>query len=80
MSILLAISDWLLLTSLALIVIFGIEDGFKLTDWLSVALFVFALPVYLLIKIILTIEEAVDRRKRRKRREQLRKKSEEKVE
>ena len=68
------ILSWLLLTSLILIIIFGIEDRFKADDWVAAALFIFAFPVYVVVRISLSIKRAVDEKKRRKKLEQLQEK------
>lgn len=71
------ILGWLLLMSLTLIIIFGIEDGFSFEDWIAAILFIFAFPVWVIAKVIFKINSIIAENKRRKR---LKKRGDEEVE
>lgn len=49
------ILGWLLLMSLILIVIFGIEDRFSSEEWIASILFIFAFPIWVITKVIFKI-------------------------
>ena len=57
---------YLLLMSLMVIIIIGIEDGFCVRTWVFTMLFIFAFPIWLTIEIIITIKSIIDETKRRK--------------
>ena len=61
------ILSWLLLMSLTLIIIFGIEDRFSADEWVSSILFIFAFPIWVITKIIFKIKSIIAEIKRRKR-------------
>ena len=61
------ILSWLLLMSLTLIIIFGIEDGFRTEEWIASILFIFAFPIWLITKVIFKIKNLIEENKRRKR-------------
>ena len=61
------ILGWLLLMSLTLIIIFGIEDRFSFEDWIAVILFIFAFPIWVIAKGIFKIQSIIAENKRRKR-------------
>lgn len=65
------ILSWLLLMSLTLIIIFGIEDRFSADEWVSSILFIFAFPIWVIIKIIFKIKSIIAEIKRRKRLKEL---------
>ena len=65
------ILSWLLLMSLTLIIIFGIEDRFSADEWVSSILFIFAFPIWAITKIIFKIKSIIAEIKRRKRLEEL---------
>ena len=60
------ILGWLLLMSLTLIIIFGIEDGFRSEEWICLTLFIFAFPMWVITKVIFKIKSIVAKNKRRK--------------
>lgn len=66
------ILSWLLLMSLTLIIIFGIEDRFSAEEWTASILFIFAFPIWVITKIIFKIKSVIARNKRRKRFKELR--------
>ena len=61
------ILGWLLLMSLTLIIIFGIEDRFSFEDWISAILFIFVFPIWVIAKVIFKIKSIIAENKRRKR-------------
>lgn len=61
------ILSWLLLMSLNLIIIFGIEDRFSAEEWIASILFIFAFPIWVITKIIFKIKSVIAKIKRRKR-------------
>lgn len=60
------ILGWLLLMSLTLIIIFGIEDGFSSEKWICLILFIFAFPIWVIAKVIFKIKSIIAENKRRK--------------
>lgn len=68
------ILSWLLLMSLTLIIIFGIEDMFSAEEWVASILFIFAFPIWIITKIIFKIKSILAEIKRRKRLKELREK------
>lgn len=58
---------WLLLMSLTLIIIFGIEDRFSSEEWIASTLFIFAFPIWVITKVIFKIKSIIAENKRRKR-------------
>lgn len=70
------ILSWLLLMSLTLIIIFGIEDRFSAEEWLASILFIFAFPIWVITKIIFKIKSVIERNKRRKKLKELREEQE----
>ena len=61
------ILGWLLLMSLTLIIIFGIEDRFSFEEWIATILFIFAFPVWVIVKVIFKINSIIAKNKRRER-------------
>lgn len=61
------ILGWLLLMSLTLIIIFGIEDRFSSEEWIASILFIFAFPIWVITKVIFKIKSIIAENKRRKR-------------
>lgn len=61
------ILGWLLLMSLTLIIIFGIEDRFSFEEWIAAILFIFAFPVWVIVKVIFKINSIIAKNKRRER-------------
>lgn len=61
------ILGWLLLMSLTLIIIFGIEDRFSFEEWIATILFIFAFPVWVIVKVIFKINSIIVKNKRRER-------------
>ena len=47
----------LLLLSLIVIVIIGIDDKWRTVDWVATLLFIFLFPVWLVIRIIMTLKQ-----------------------
>ena len=47
----------LLLLSLIVIIMIGIDDKWHTVDWAATLLFIFLLPVWLVIKIIITLKQ-----------------------
>lgn len=68
------ILGWLLLMSLTLIVIFGIEDRFSSEEWIASILFIFAFPIWVITKVIFKIKSIIAENKRRKRLKELQEK------
>ncbi len=68
------ILSWLLLMSLTLIIIFGIEDRFSAEEWVASILFIFAFPIWIITKIIFKIKSTLAEIKRRKRLKELQEK------
>lgn len=68
------ILSWLLLMSLTLIIIFGIEDRFSAEEWVASILFIFAFPIWVITKIIFKINSVIARNKRCKRLKELQEK------
>ncbi len=61
------ILGWLLLMSLTLIIIFGIEDRFSSEEWIASILFIFAFPIWVITKVIFKIKSIIAENKRHKR-------------
>ena len=68
------ILGWLLLMSLILIIIFGIEDRFKIDEWICSLLFILLFPIWMIIKVIFKIKNLIEENKRRKRLKKLQEK------
>lgn len=67
MLIVVIILGWLLLMSLILIIIFGIEDRFSVEEWIAAILFIFAFPTWVIAKVIFKIKSIIAENKKRKR-------------
>lgn len=68
------ILGWLLLMSLTLIIIFGIEDRFSSEEWIASILFIFAFPIWVITKVIFKIKSIIAENKRCKRLKELQEK------
>lgn len=65
------ILGWLLLMSLTLIILFGIEYRFSFEEWIASILFIFAFPIWVITKVIFKIKSIIAENKRRKRLKEL---------
>lgn len=61
------ILSYLLFMSLIYIIIIGIEDRFKADEWIALLLFIFAFPVFVIVKLIFVTKSFIAEKKRRKR-------------
>ena len=65
------ILSWLLLMSLTLIIIFGIEYRFSAEEWVALILFIFAFPIWVITKNIFKIKSIIAKIKRGKKLKEL---------
>ena len=61
----------LLFFALTFIIVFGIDEGWHFDEWLATFLFVFLPPMWLIVKLVVTIKGKLEEKRIRARRKEI---------